>query len=109
MFSVYDEARGISDDLVLQKAFSKNWALIINDKNFGEKIYRDKRSHRGIVLMRLSDERSSNKIAVLAKPLNSHLEQLCPSHHSNIHSLNGVKGQSPFVGAQPPHPQKTNL
>ena len=36
-------------------------------------------------------------------------ERLLPSHHRNIHSLNGVKGQSPFVGAQPPHPQKTNL
>jgi len=76
VFSVYDEARGISDDLVLQKAFSENWVLITNDKDFGEKIYRDKRSHRGIVLMRLSDERSSNKIAVLSKLLNSHLEQL---------------------------------
>jgi len=36
-------------------------------------------------------------------------KNLLPSHHRNIHSLNGVKGQSPFVGAQPPHPQKTNL
>jgi predicted nuclease of predicted toxin-antitoxin system len=38
VFSVYDEARGISDDDVLQKAFIENWILITNDKDFGDKI-----------------------------------------------------------------------
>jgi predicted nuclease of predicted toxin-antitoxin system len=44
VFSDYDEARGISDDVVLEKAFTENWVLITNDKDFGEKIYREKRS-----------------------------------------------------------------
>jgi predicted nuclease of predicted toxin-antitoxin system len=76
VFSVFDRARGISDDLVLQKAFAENWLLITNDKDFGEKIYREKRSHRGVVLMRLADERFSNKIVVLSELLAKHLHQL---------------------------------
>jgi predicted nuclease of predicted toxin-antitoxin system len=31
VFSVYDEARGISDDVVLKKAVSENWVLITNE------------------------------------------------------------------------------
>ncbi|WP_210391285.1 DUF5615 family PIN-like protein [Synechococcus sp. PCC 7502] len=29
VFSIYDQARGISDDAVLQKAFSENWILLM--------------------------------------------------------------------------------
>jgi predicted nuclease of predicted toxin-antitoxin system len=39
VFSVYDEARGISDDEVLQKGLNENWILITNDKDFGYKIF----------------------------------------------------------------------
>lgn len=36
LFSVYEEARGIDDDDVIQKAFAENRILITNDKDFGE-------------------------------------------------------------------------
>ena len=62
VFSVYEQARGITDDSIIQKAFNEDWILITNDKDFGEKVYRDKLPHRGIILLRLQDERSSNKI-----------------------------------------------
>ncbi|MGK7896926.1 MAG: DUF5615 family PIN-like protein [Xenococcus sp. (in: cyanobacteria)] len=58
VFSVYEEARGITDDLIIKKAFDKNWIVITNDKDFGEKVYRENLPHRGIILMRLQDERS---------------------------------------------------
>ena len=38
VFSVFDEARGIEDDKVIQKAYDENWILITNDKDFGEKV-----------------------------------------------------------------------
>jgi predicted nuclease of predicted toxin-antitoxin system len=50
VFSVFDEARGIEDDQVIQKAYDENWILITNDKDFGEKVYRERRTHRGIIL-----------------------------------------------------------
>lgn len=42
VFSVYEEARGMQDDEIIQKAFVENRILITNDKDFGEKVYRDR-------------------------------------------------------------------
>ena len=61
VFSVYEQARGIDDDTIIQKAFDENWILITSDKDFGEKVYRDKYPHRGVILLRLENERSANK------------------------------------------------
>jgi predicted nuclease of predicted toxin-antitoxin system len=76
VFSVYDEARGIGDDDVLAKAAAENWILITNDKDFGEKIFREKRAHRGTILLRLDDERAVSKIAAIEKLLQTHASQL---------------------------------
>jgi len=75
VFSVFDEARGIEDEQVIQKAYDENWILITNDKDFGEKVYRERRSHRGIVFMRLEDERAANKIQVLRRLLESYADR----------------------------------
>ncbi|NPA91871.1 MAG: hypothetical protein GXO55_10590 [Chloroflexi bacterium] len=69
VFSVYEEARGITDEEVIQKAHDEGWILITNDKDFGEKVYRERRPHNGVILLRLEDERSSNKIRVLKQLL----------------------------------------
>ncbi|MGQ9628189.1 MAG: DUF5615 family PIN-like protein [Anaerolineae bacterium] len=76
VFSVYEEARGIDDDDVIAKAFAENWILITNDKDFGEKVYRERRPHKGVVLLRLEDERAVNKIAVLRRLLEGYAGQL---------------------------------
>ena len=62
VFSVYEQARGLDDDRIIQKTFDENWILITNDKDFGEKVYRERHPHRGIVLLRLDDERTTSKI-----------------------------------------------
>ena len=76
VFSVYDEARGMHDDDVMQKAHAENWILITNDKDFGEKAHREARLHRGIVLLRLGDERAANKISTLQRLLENYAAQL---------------------------------
>jgi predicted nuclease of predicted toxin-antitoxin system len=75
VFSVFDEARGVEDDQVIQKAYDENWILITNDKDFGEKVYRERRAHRGIIFMRLEDERAANKIQVLRRLLDSYADR----------------------------------
>ena len=75
-FSVYDEARGISDDVVLRKAAEENWVLITNDKDFGNKVFRERLRHRGVVFLRLADERSANKIATLSRLLSEYADRL---------------------------------
>ncbi len=76
VFSVYEEARGITDDDILDKAYSENWILITNDKDFGEKIYRENKSHCGVIFLRLKDERATMKIDAIKKLLDKYEEQL---------------------------------
>ena len=66
VFSVYEQARGISDDEVIAQALAEERILVTNDKDFGEKVYRDGTLHSGIVLLRLRDESASAKIAAIA-------------------------------------------
>ncbi len=63
----------MEDDEVITKAFAENWILITNDKDFGEKIYRERRPHKGVVLLRLEDERAVNKIAILQRLLEGYI------------------------------------
>jgi predicted nuclease of predicted toxin-antitoxin system len=79
VFSVYEEARGIDDDEIIKKAFDENWILITSDKDFGEQVYREQKPHRGVVLLRLGNERSANKIDVLRRLLEGYSEQLTDS------------------------------
>jgi predicted nuclease of predicted toxin-antitoxin system len=62
VFSVYEEARGLDDDAIMRKAHIENRILITNDKEFGEKVYRERHPHRGLILLRLSDERAFMKL-----------------------------------------------
>jgi predicted nuclease of predicted toxin-antitoxin system len=76
VFSVYEDARGISDDHIIQMAFSGDWILVTNDKDFGEKVFREQQPHKGIILLRLEDERTSKKISLLQKLIESYSGRL---------------------------------
>ncbi|RMF27800.1 MAG: hypothetical protein D6759_17005 [Chloroflexi bacterium] len=76
VFSVYEEARGLSDERILQKAVEEHRILITNDKDFGEMIFREGKPHYGVVLLRLEDERASNKIRVLESLLDQFADQI---------------------------------
>lgn len=66
----------MSDEDVLEKAHLESRVLITNDKGFGTKVYRERLAHRGVVLLRLDDERSSQKIETLRKLIELHAERL---------------------------------
>ena len=74
--SVYQEARGISDDAVIKKAFSENRILITNDKDFGEKVFREKLPHHGVIFIRLENERSFVKIETIRRFLAAYAQQI---------------------------------
>ena len=76
VFSVYDLARGMDDDDIVEKAHKENWLLITNDKDFGDKVFHEQKPHHGVILLRLDDERASSKIAVLKRLLQSYADQL---------------------------------
>src|SRR5258706_16379555 len=59
------EYSGALDPKILQLSISEDRILITNDKDFGELIFRDGFSHNGVILLRLLDERSHNKVRCL--------------------------------------------
>ena len=76
VFSVYDQARGMDDDGVIRMAGEGNWILITNDRDFGEKVYREGWEHHGVILLRLVDERAKNKILVLERMLDQYGDRI---------------------------------
>ena len=76
VISVFDEIRGADDKEVIQKASEQNRILITNDKDFGELVFREKKLHKGVILLRLEDERVANKIAVLKELLEKYENSL---------------------------------
>jgi predicted nuclease of predicted toxin-antitoxin system len=76
VFSVYDQARGMEDAEIIRKAFVEDWVLLTNDRGFGEKVYRERHPHRGVVLLRLEDERAGSKIETLRQLLDGYGDRL---------------------------------
>lgn len=76
VFSVYEQARGIDDDEVIARALAEQRILVTNDKDFGEKVYRDKKLHSGIVLLRLRDQSAASKIAAVRGLLEFHSHRI---------------------------------
>lgn len=74
--SIYDESPGVDDSMVIEAALRENRILVTNDKGFGEKVFREGRLHAGVLLLRLEDERSVNKIAALDRVLQEYGDEL---------------------------------
>ncbi len=74
--SVFDEARGATDDDVLQRAFREHWILVTNDKDFGDKVFRERLGHHGILLLRLRDQRPQSKIEAVRMVLEQYADRL---------------------------------
>ena len=69
VFSVYEDDRGISDEEILKRSLAEDRIIITNDKDFGEMIFKGRQKHSGIIFLRLTDERFSNKISVIRRLL----------------------------------------
>jgi predicted nuclease of predicted toxin-antitoxin system len=76
VFSVHEQARGMDDEDIIRKAFAENWILVTNDKGFGEKVYRERYPHKGVVLLRLEDERPGNQIKIMRRLIERYAGQL---------------------------------
>lgn len=76
LFRSIEECRGASDEIVLEKAVAEGRVLITNDKDFGEMVFRDRRAHRGIVLLRLERPGAAFKIEVLKQIIERYDEKL---------------------------------
>jgi predicted nuclease of predicted toxin-antitoxin system len=66
----------IDDETVLAWAVREKRILVTNDKDFGELVFRSGQPHRGILLFRLQDESTANRIKVVAAVLQNYAERL---------------------------------
>ncbi|MCH7497694.1 MAG: DUF5615 family PIN-like protein [Candidatus Marinimicrobia bacterium] len=76
VFSVYKDYRGENDTFVLEKAQFEDRILITSDKDFGEIVFRKKRPHSGVILLRLANEQPMKTIAALRRLLDQYADQL---------------------------------
>ena len=53
IFSISEDSPSISDEEVLAKAYAEKRIVLTNDKDFGDLIFLNKLSHKGVVLFRL--------------------------------------------------------
>ena len=74
--SVYETARGADDGTVLSMAVDQSRVLITADKGFGERIFKSRAQHCGVILLRLRDERPAGKIRVVQRILHECSDRL---------------------------------
>src|SRR5438309_1287330 len=51
---VAEDAPGVTDDVVLARAYAGGVIPVTADKDFGELVYRQRRPHAGVLLLRLA-------------------------------------------------------
>jgi len=89
VLSIFEDARGLDDLGIIDLAYNENYILITCDKDFGELIFREQKPHKGVILLRLDDERSENKIRVIERLLESYTDQF--SNNFIVASENSVR------------------
>ncbi|MGV8174685.1 MAG: DUF5615 family PIN-like protein [Methanothrix sp.] len=71
--SAYEDCRGWEDESLLEKAYSEGRIVVTMDKDFGDMVFRMKKPHCGIILLRSAYCGPSKKISLMKKVL-SHPE-----------------------------------
>ena len=74
--SVQEKNPGMEDAEVCEWANREDRTIVTNDKGFGELIFRERNPNRGVVLLRLQDERAANRIRVISRLLASYEERI---------------------------------
>ena len=66
----------MTDNAILQMAVDESRIVITMDKDFGEMVYRAGQAHAGVLLLRLDEAASEEKVHVVAQIIQSHGEKL---------------------------------
>jgi predicted nuclease of predicted toxin-antitoxin system len=82
---VLEMSPGISDSDVLDLANKASSILITSDKDFGELVFRQRRIHQGVILVRLQGQSSMTKASTLSAAVTDFGDQL-PNSFSVVSS-----------------------
>lgn len=94
VLSIAREHPGLNDDEVLALAYNKDAVLITEDKDFGDIIFRLKKNHAGILLLRLAGVPLEEKIALINNFLKEHLDKV--KNSMSVLSENSVRIRKPL-------------
>lgn len=64
---IAEDSPALSDRGVLARAVQEGVVLVSADKDFGELVYRDRRPHRGVLLLRLSGLDEATKCDLVSR------------------------------------------
>ena len=73
---VAELAAGLSDDDVLDQANHDHAILLTVDKDFGELVFRHKRIHQGVVLIRILGVTAGLKAEIVSKAFDDHAAEM---------------------------------
>ena len=76
IFVVERTLRTMEDDLLLQIAESENRIIITRDKDFGELVFRLKKTHTGVLLIRLEGYNTEERGRIVCMLINKYNDQL---------------------------------
>ena len=76
VYSIAEHQPSLSDEEVLQIAFDKGALLITEDKDFGELVFRFQLPHKGVLLIRVENDKEERQIALLAATILKHFRQM---------------------------------
>lgn len=74
--SVISQMRGLDDLLIIERALEEQRIIITNDKDFGDLIFHQNFKPRGVLLLRLEDESTLNKLRVIRMIIHQYLKIL---------------------------------
>lgn len=66
----------MDDREVLKSAISENRMVVTMDKDFGELVFNSHLTHSGVLLLRIEDANSNEKVRILENILGEHKERL---------------------------------
>ncbi len=98
VISILETYSGISDEEVLSIAVKNNAILITEDKDFGELVYRMKKIHFGVILVRLIGMSSIQKMTICTESIEKNIYEMqnsfsvISSQQTRIKKLNFVNG-----------------
>jgi predicted nuclease of predicted toxin-antitoxin system len=69
VLSIQQSYQGIDDEIVLEVAVKNKTLLLTEDKDFGELVFRLKREHFGVILVRLDGYLSQDKAKIVAESI----------------------------------------
>jgi predicted nuclease of predicted toxin-antitoxin system len=76
VLAVAEIMRQADDPDILTLALNEVRVLITNDKDFGELVFRSGQTHHGVLLLRLHDESSTNRVRVVGFVLERYADRL---------------------------------